>query len=115
MVKVKTPAVIEEKVFNKAEILERCKPLESRVVSVKNWNGGVKMRNLTFSEIMKLTIDAGEDAEARNAMMVAAVCEDLDITDAYQLQKGNGTQFALLYAAVDEFLNYQITKDKIKN
>lgn len=103
------------KALSKAEILERCKPIESRIVAVKGWDAGVRMKNLTFQELVQLRIDAGDDADSKNAMVVAAVCEDLDISDAYALQKGNGAQFALLFAAVDEFLSCKITDEKIKN
>jgi hypothetical protein len=64
---------------------------------------------------VQIRIDSGDDAESKNALIVAAVCEDLDIKDAYKLQKGNGAQFAVLYAAVDEFLSFKITDEKIKN
>lgn len=104
------------KVLSKAEILERCAAVPSRVVQVPGWGAGVKMKNLTFQELVQIRVDAGEDAESKNAMIVAAVCEDLDLTDAYKLQKGNGMQFALLFAAVDEFLSHnRITEEKIKN
>lgn len=105
----------ELKALSKAEILERCKPIESRIVPVQGWPGGVRMKNLTFQELVKLRVDAGDDDDSKNAMVVAAVCEDLDVTDAYQLQKGNGAQFALLFAAVDSFLSCRITDDSIKN
>ena len=104
-----------EKVLSKAEILERVKPIESRVVQVPGWGAGVKMKNLTFEELIRIKVDAGEDDEAKNAMIVAAVCEDLELKDAYKLQKGNGMQFAALFSAVDDFLSVKITDEKIKN
>lgn len=105
----------ELKAMSKAEILDKCKAIESRIVPVSGWPGGVAMKNLTFSEIVQISTDAANDSEAKNAMIVAAVCEDLDVKDAYKLQKGNGAQFALLFAAVDEFLSCRVTDEKIKN
>ena len=105
----------KEAVMSREDILSRCKAIESRVVPVPGWGAGVRMKNLTFKEIMDMRINGGEDMEARNAIFVAAVCEDLTIEDAYQLQSGNGTQFALLYAAVDTFLNNRLGESNLKN
>ncbi len=103
-------------VFDKAKILDRCKKLETQEVEVAGWGGAcVRMKNLTFQEIVQISIDAGNDIEAKNAMTVAAVCEDLDITDAYKLQIGNGAQFAMLYGAVNDFLGCRIKSEEIKN
>lgn len=105
----------DKKVFNKAEILDKCKKLETREVEIPGWGACVRMKNLTFQELLQIRIDSGTDSEARNAMIVAGACEDLDITDAYKLQSGNGSQFAALYAAVDDFLGCKLDAEKIKN
>ena len=112
----KTSKAAELKVLSKSEILARCAPIESKVVPVQGWGAGVRMKNITFDELIKMRVDMGTDGGgSNNAMMVAAVCEDLEMSDVYKLQKSNGIQFALLYAAVENFIDFKLTDEKIKN
>lgn len=112
---IKTKAVKELKAMSKADILKRCEALDDTTVAVKGWDGGVRMRNITFDELVKISIDAAGDVNAKNAMTVAKACIDLEVSDAYKLQSGNGIQFGLLFEAVQNFLSCKLTDDKLKN
>jgi hypothetical protein len=103
------------KVLDKAGILAMCAPVESRIVEIPGWGASVKMKNLSFEELIQIRTDAGNDETARAAMIVAAVCEDLAISDAYKLQKSSGLKFAALLGTVEGFLNKRLDEDTIKN
>lgn len=104
---------MEKKVFSRDEILNICKPLETQDVAVSGWNGFVKMKNVDFQKLVQLRVDC-PDQEAYQAALVAAVCDDLSISDAYALQKGNGFRFAGLFAAVNSYLGADVGDEEIK-
>ena len=111
----KAVKVDELKAMSKADILNRCAALEETIVPVKGWSGGVRMCNITFDKLVQISIDSAGDVNAKNAMTVAETCVDLEVSDAYKLQSGNGIQFGLLFEAVQNFLSCKLTDDKLKN
>ena len=105
----------EVSAMSRDDILNQVRPLESRLVDVVSWPAPVRMQNVGYAEMMRIISDAGDDKDAREAMIVAAVCSDLELTDAYKLQTGNGAQFLMLLGAVNGFLNYNLSEDLLKN
>jgi hypothetical protein len=102
-----------ENIFNREQILEKCKAIEPKPVFIPAWNAHVKMKNITFQDLVNIRIEC-PDKESYQAMLISAVCEDLSVTDAYQLQKGNGLQFANLFNAVNVFLGADLGDEEIK-
>lgn len=104
---------MEKKIFTREEILNKCKAIESREVDVIGWNGAVRMKNVSFPDLVNLRVNF-PDKDSYQAALVAAVCEDLTIEDAYSLQKGNGFQFANLFTSINSYLGADLGDEEIK-
>ena len=104
------------RVLTREEILGKCKKLETRPVEVPGWDGKIMMQNVDFAVFMELRASA-PTAEDVNAMLIAATCVDLEIEDAYKLQKGHFAQFGRLLDAVNRFNGFdeQSQEQAIKN
>lgn len=81
-------------------------------VDVKGFSKPIRMGAISFSELMRIQ-ESASDKEEYAALLVAGSCLDIDIDTARELQK-NGTKFALLFGAANEFCN-KITDENIKN
>ena len=107
--------VIESKeaALSREQILSACKAIPTRIVDVPGI-GGVKMQSVSFPDYLRIKQESDGDVATNAAMIVAQVCSDLNISDAYELQSGNGIKFATLYNAVNEFLSFELKEAEIK-
>lgn len=99
--------------LTKEQILNKCRALESALVPVDGFDGCVRMKNLTYSEIIDLRVGAS-GREEYQAMLIAAVCEDLSLDDAMTLQQGNGFMFLSLFEAINKYLANDLGDETVK-
>ena len=90
------------KPLNRDEILSEAPAIPNQEVIVPGFSRPISMQNVSFERMIELRTQATTPAEY-NTMLVAECCVALEVEDAYKLQK-NGTKFAMLFNAVNQYL-----------
>lgn len=96
------------KPLSRDEILSEAPALPDKDVHVHGFSRPITMQNVDFERMVQLKMQASSTGEY-HTMVVAECCKELEVEDAYKLQK-NGTKFALLFNAVNEYLGADLDK-----
>lgn len=104
------------KTLSREELLSAVKPIaESVSIDVQGFPGKIRVRNISFAEIVKISEENAGDKASTRACIIAAACEDLELEDIQVLLSGNGFKFGALYAAIEELFTINIDEESIKN
>lgn len=99
--------------MTRQEILDHCKAQQTESVVVAGFPAPITMKNLTFSEVTDIRVNAAGEGDYQS-LLIAATCEDLSIADAQEIKAGKASRFVALLVAVNKFLGFTASDDDIQ-